>query len=190
MPIDSSPPPPNVSHALDTVPNLVHPQDNELRGAIAEIQNSPSTHRPHLIRTIGLSDLVGSNNLDEARNIGWRFLATATSGRKISVEIDDTSDHNYHALLNQGPFVESTEQVLEYLQNEPLVQQGTYTFSILKIPALYVMALWLHDQSGNSDQLIPLSPHPNTLTSGRLYTVEEFVDALRESARQKLSSNF
>jgi len=189
MPIYTQTPPADVSRALDTMRNLVHPKDDALGGAVADIQRDPSAHSPHMIQTFDLRDLVNSNDLPQPIDVGWRFLTTTTDGRKISAEIDAITDGTVHNQLNQGPFIESTEQVLENLQNEPLVQQGNYTFSVLKIPALYLMAVWLHDQIDQEDRLIPIPPNPDTLISGRLYNLRDFLDALRELARQELSSD-
>lgn len=50
-------------------------------------------------------------------------------------------------------------------------------------PALYVMALWLKSLNGSDDVLIPMPPAHDSLTSGRLYSETELVEALRGPAQ-------
>ena len=191
MPVSNQTPPAGALRALDVVPNLIHPNDRPLSGAIADIQNRPLDHNPHPIQTLNLSDIVNSSDLARARHIGWRFVVSTSDGRQISTGVQSDPSNTDHSFgqLNQGPFVAATEQVLNSLQNDPLIQQGNYTFSVLRIPALYVMALWLHDQDGKEDRIVPIPPVPPALTAGTLYTVGAFLDALRDPARQRLSNS-
>lgn len=187
MTIRNQIPPAGALRALDTIPDMIHPKDLPLHDAIADVQAHPENHAPHSIWTVGLEDLAGEKGLRGARHIGWRFLTDTSDGRRFSVEVHADPNDSAHefGMLNQGPFIEATESTLAGLQNEPLVKNGVYTVSLLRIPPLYVVALWLRGESGNEDRIVPMPPVGGELTAGRLYFVDEFHNALRESAKQR-----
>jgi hypothetical protein len=57
---------------------------------------------------------------------------------------------------------------------------------VLHVPALYVLALWLHGRgrgSGN-DELIPIAPTPPAIEAGRVYPAAALLRLLRERARR------
>ena len=88
--------------------------------------------------------------------------------------------------MNEGPFVQSTERVLGVVEDFPEVVSGSYEPRMLKIPALYVVALWLKDLRADDDLFVPLDPAPAFLETGRAYREGEFLDALEGPARQRL----
>ena len=57
---------------------------------------------------------------------------------------------------------------------------------LLRIPALFVVCLWLYAENGD-DEFQPLAPAAPPLRSGQSYSWEQFREALLEPARQKLS---
>ncbi|MCA1748412.1 MAG: hypothetical protein LC634_02365 [Sphingomonadales bacterium] len=57
---------------------------------------------------------------------------------------------------------------------------------MLRIPALYVVALWLHAQGEREDMIIPMAPAPQEFNSEQtVYTVDEFDEALRNVAARQ-----
>jgi hypothetical protein len=55
----------------------------------------------------------------------------------------------------------------------------------VRIPALYVMALWLKDLDGDDDVVVPMAPAPSFLEANRPYTEREFLKALAGPARER-----
>ena len=55
---------------------------------------------------------------------------------------------------------------------------GNYEVRMLRVPALYVVALWLKDLDGDDDLIVPLVPAPAFLEAGRAYREAEFLDTL------------
>jgi hypothetical protein len=69
-------------------------------------------------------------------------------------------------------------------KTDPRVSQGTYEQRLLHVPALYVMALWLHEPTGAADLLVPLAPSPRDLPAGRPLSAGEVVTKLTELAQR------
>ncbi|MGH3927490.1 MAG: triple tyrosine motif-containing protein, partial [Pseudonocardiaceae bacterium] len=63
---------------------------------------------------------------------------------------------------------------------------GDYEVRLLRIPALYFVALWLKDEKGRDDILIPLDPAPAPFEPGRSYRPDEVLAELAASARTRL----
>jgi hypothetical protein len=70
----------------------------------------------------------------------------------------------------------------------PVVADGEYDLRVLRLPALYLMALWLKDRDGHADLLVPLDPPPTGIEAGRGYAADELLGELRERARSLLDS--
>ncbi|WP_218006173.1 hypothetical protein, partial [Nocardia tenerifensis] len=60
--------------------------------------------------------------------------------------------------FTEGPFVLATDQTLKTVQKLPQLSAAGFELRLLRIPALYVMALWLH--APMADLLVPLAPSP------------------------------
>jgi hypothetical protein len=71
--------------------------------------------------------------------------------------------------LDEGPFVKGTEQTILRAEDLRAVREGQFEAVLLVVPALYVLALWLQDlsgeaangRSGEADLIIPLPPPSN-----------------------------
>ncbi len=59
----------------------------------------------------------------------------------------------------------------------PQIAKADYELRLLKVPAVYLVALWLH--GGNEDILIPLGQPPAGLKKNRPYTEAGIIRALR-----------
>jgi len=59
---------------------------------------------------------------------------------------------------------------------------------MLRIPALYVIALWLKERISKGDLLVPLEPTHPAFTPGRIYTANEFEATLRRVAEEQQSA--
>lgn len=142
----------------------------------------------HEIHNVGLDAVAGRRPLAESPTVGWRYLVETPAGIVASSEVaaDAGGRPTAFAQLNEGPFVESTAHSLADVERIPQVESGTYEVRMLRIPALYVAALWLKDLDGGNDLIVPLVPAPDFLEAGRAYREAEFLDAIETPARQRL----
>ena len=60
--------------------------------------------------------------------------------------------------FNEGPFETATDNTVKTLHDLPELRAADYELRLLRIPALYMVALWLHMTAG--DLLVPLAPSP------------------------------
>lgn len=150
--------------------------------------DSTGLSAPHEMRHVGLDALAEHRGLDDSEPIGWRYLVEAGGVAVAGAEVatDAAGGAVSFAQLNEGPFVQATADALRDLDERPEVADGDYEARLVRIPALYVMALWLEDLDGDDDLVLPLAPAPEYLDTDRVYPAQEFLDALAEPARERL----
>ncbi|NUP47011.1 MAG: hypothetical protein HOW97_06790 [Catenulispora sp.] len=141
-----------------------------------------SLSAPHQVFTMGLDDVAAGGGLDRARPVGWRFLIQEDGHPVASAETTqgpDGTDEVSH--FNEGPFVGATDQAMTAVRTLPQLQATGFDLRLLRIPSVYMMALWLH--SPDADMLVPLAPSPIG-KEGKPVPVAEFFAELAELARQ------
>jgi hypothetical protein len=137
---------------------------------------------PHQIFTIGLDDLTSGGGLDKARPVGWRYIVEEAGQPIASAETTPSPDGTTHVLshFNEGPFVGATATTVRAARALPQVEAAGFDLRLLRIPALYLMALWLHSPA--TDLLIPLAPSPIG-KEGQIVPVAELMSELSRRAR-------
>ncbi|TDC59825.1 hypothetical protein E1258_16685 [Micromonospora sp. KC207] len=143
---------------------------------------------PHPVHHVGLDAVAARRPLTEAPTTGWRFLVTTESTAVASSEVatDANGQPERFEQVNEGPYVQSTAWTLRDLAGAPEVQTDTYEPHLLKIPGIYVVALWLRQLDGDGNLFVPLAPAPDFLEAGRVYREDDLLDRLAEPARQRL----
>jgi hypothetical protein len=134
---------------------------------------------PHDVYTIGLDDLARGASIQEAEPVGQRFLVMEGDRPVSSAEVTPEGG-DFQA--NEGPFVSATAAAIEQAEQDPELADGRYELRLLRIPALYLMALWLKDDEGDGDRVIPLAPAPPPLEPGRHYRPDELMRELGRMA--------
>jgi hypothetical protein len=145
--------------------------------------------QPHPAYTLGLRDIVGGAGLDAARQTSWRFLLEEQGHAVAAAEvaIDTRSSVLSFAGINAGPQVFSTAEALgpgiDKLDTEP----GDWMVRFLRIPALYLCALWLREETANQDRIYVLAPAPDYVQTGLPYSWGELSAAILPDARRRLA---
>jgi hypothetical protein len=143
---------------------------------------------PHPVYTLSLQDLVDGRRLRDARLTAWRYLVEEERRPVASVEVIMAEGRPpTFSQFNEGPFVQSTAAAIDALQDLKELEGTSYEFRALQVPALYVIAVWLADQSGERDLVRALEPAPDYLRPERLYLEDEFLESLRKPARTQLA---
>lgn len=137
---------------------------------------------PHPMYNLGLSDIKGRNALGKAKLTAWRYMVLEGGKAIATAEAVRMTPRSKPVFshTNEGPFVTSTAAGIEAAERLPEVKAGQYELAVLRVPALFVMALWLKDVSAkkSGDILVVLEPAPPGLTAGKRMTAEEFTEAL------------
>jgi len=144
-------------------------------------------HHPHTIYHLGLEDLVSGKGLGAAKPVRWAYLVGA--GGTASAIAEVTYDRQELSQLNQGPYAAGILNTLARAETTHKIKGGDYEFNVLRIPGIYVVALWLKDMAGAADLLVPVAPAPQRLEADRIYSEEEFTGIVRMLAGRALPSN-
>ena len=134
---------------------------------------------PHAVYTATLDDALAGGVVARATHTDWRYLVQA--GERTVALADATTDPAAPAVtqLGEGPFGPATARAINTPEALPQVRTGHYELRTLRVPALNVVAVWLH---GADDLLIPLEPAGAGLQAGTVYDAARFEEALRAAA--------
>jgi hypothetical protein len=138
---------------------------------------------PHDVYTLGLDQLAAGVTIDDAQPVAKRFLIMEDDAAIASAEI---APEGGSFQSNEGPFVGATAKAIHDAERDPELADGEYELRVLRLPALYLMAVWLKDEHGDGDVVIPLDPAPEPLEANRRYAPRELLPELeRMGARQR-----
>ncbi len=140
---------------------------------------------PHRVFTVGLEDLV-QRGLDAATPTSVRHLILDGGQPVASVEVNLDGSFNH---VNEGPFVAATASAVLAAEALAQVQAGSFELRLLRVSALHTMAVWLKDESGGNDVLLPMSPGPVRLEPGRPLDLAQFQAVVQELAREHLAAD-
>lgn len=136
----------------------------------------------HPVYNIPLSAIRRLEGTEKAELLSWRYLVRAGKRTIGAAEVNPQEDRFVFASFNQGPYVKGTERVVEWAGSQQDLKRIEYEFRVLRLPSLYVMALWLHAQD-DRDWIIPMDLAPAHLKAHRKYTSTEFCEALAPLVR-------
>ena len=147
-----------------------------------------SHSEPHPVYVAGLDDLAEGKLLAAAKQTGWRYLlvhgdaavgeAELSAGTRAPKGAKSARSKEPQFLgLTHGPFTAATIDALHAAERLPQIEKADYEMRLLKVPAVYLVALWLHGDS--EDILIPLGQPPAGLRKNKSYTEAGVLRALR-----------
>jgi len=146
---------------------------------------APALRYPHVVYNMRLDDLAAGKGLETAAPTGWAHITGAPGTVGLLAEVKyDTQEFSQ---LNQGPFASGIADSIATVESEPTVQAGDYELNVLRIPGIYVIALWLKDAQGISDAIVPVPPVPPEFEAGRFYTAAQFTEIARGMAQRRLA---
>jgi hypothetical protein len=148
-----------------------------------------SVSYPHKVYNLGLQDLVRGNVLKDAHLVSWRYLIRQGNRGTAAAEVnyDELKGGSKFSEFNAGSLADATLEEIQKVEHDPKLERKSYELRLLRIPALYVTALWLKDTEGNQDVLIPIPPTHPRLTPGKAYSSSQIAEALRQPAEKKLA---
>jgi hypothetical protein len=145
----------------------------------------------HPVYVATLDNLAAGKLLAAARQTGWRYLLAHNDEVVAEAELHSArgaakstkrakSEELSFAGLTHGPFTGATVDGLHAAERLPQVEKADYELRLLKVPAVYLVALWLH--GSKEDLLLPLGQPPAGLRKNKAYTEAAVVRALRATA--------
>jgi hypothetical protein len=200
MPIDIAPPPAASISSLSAVlpriagsrgvaskaPLLAQGANRMLQGQGGADSPRPTLSSP--VYVLGLDAIVAGRDLSAAKLAMWtHFFSAARDGDDQLVAADVNADTSRFASLKEGPQVRAFYRQVQALQQAPDIGLRSFELAQLRIPALHVKAVWLKDEGGTSDVVIPIAPTDPALTAGRRYSVQGLLAALRPAAESAIA---
>jgi len=181
---------------LDRGVRKVSSVDTELGGRLkararaAAAASAPLDQLPHKIYTIGLEDLVAGGGRSRLKLIGDRYILEGAEGGASAGEVyfDEGGQTHTFAEVNLGPFTRRTVEAVAFLSKSRKIQADDYEFSVIRIPALYVFAVWLQHKEPEKDLVVILDAKQPLTARRKLRTLEAFLSALRKEARKALKA--
>ena len=139
---------------------------------------------PHKMYTLELEDILSGEGLSRAKHVSWRYI---TEDSIVEVQRGENEGEFEFTEINQGMHVKDILEKLKIMEKHSKIKKGDYEVSMIMVPALYVMALWLQDKEKKDDIIIPvglvhphLAKHPHTL-----FTPDEFIKTLKKAAEKR-----
>jgi hypothetical protein len=135
---------------------------------------------PHRIAVLALDRITPDMSIRKAaRKKGWRYLVH--DGDQVAAAADtvvsEAGEHSF-GHLNEGPFVQGTEQAIRRAEALEVVRRGSFEPLLLMVPAIYVVALWLEDLAGDADWFMAIPPAPRELAPYQAVASGDLVAAL------------
>jgi hypothetical protein len=188
MPIETPNPPDDVLEAVRQSMERRTPRRGRLRRALGHAAPAASLSAPQRIFTVDLDALAQGDGIeDTARATGWRFLVEEATEPVAAAEVQDKTGAALPAELTEGQFVRSTAEGLRAAETLAPVEEAAFELRLLRVPALYLVALWLH-ATEREDLFLPLEPAPAPFEPGHAYPGPRFAELAADLARQALEA--
>lgn len=182
MPLMTDAPPKGIEKVLDSaVAELVG------HGALAVGgRDRPAVSAPIRVYNIGADAIAAGRGLSAAQPVGW--LSTLTTNGEVRGTLElvpqkrgrkaASPDALGFGGFTTGPLQRSLAAAVE--SADKAAGRNQVKLAVIRAPALYLLALWLHDDNG--DRLVPIAPAPAPLRAGEAYPGDRALAALREAA--------
>jgi hypothetical protein len=185
MPIESPAPPPQAAAAVQQSFRALAERGFQSPVLRAADPARLALTEPHEVFVIEARDLAAGRGLDAAKSTRWRYLVA--EGNQIiaaaSAIAPGQTNANAFSHISEGPFVKSTAEAIALVRSLPNLSGANYTIRVLQIPALNMMALWLHPTAGDGDLLVVLPPSPVGVPTGQALPASQLIAELQGRAR-------
>ncbi|MCU0120561.1 hypothetical protein N8H74_20055 [Pseudomonas sp. B2M1-30] len=132
--------------------------------------------------SLSLEDVSQGKGLQAAKVGDWHYLVFADGVTIADAQLADVHGQVEFSSLNHGNMAAATVDALKLAEQSPQLQGKTVELRVLFVPALHVVAIWLHADS--EDVLIPIEPTPNELATTQLYSEAALLAQLKPTADQ------
>jgi hypothetical protein len=186
MPIRFPDPPQQIAEAIEQRrPPTSRGPLRRMRERGGASEGAPVPAQP--VFTVGLDDLLeGDGGGGAERSVTapptWRYSRFDVGGRAEVLELAERTGGGEVAAGDDrfGPLI---REALAVADQDPRVREHDYEARLFRVPALNLLALWLHADS-SLDLFVPVGRPAPGLDRNRIYQDEEFMSAVRSAAEQ------
>ncbi|MBA4148855.1 MAG: hypothetical protein H0X66_12135 [Verrucomicrobia bacterium] len=131
---------------------------------------------------VRLDELISGRLCAAAQLNSWRFLLS--NGDEVIGEVELNANEKRGKLMefvaiHQTHFSAASVQALK--KAEKLTKEnGQYEVRQLKIPSVYLVAIWFHSET--DDLIVPLPPAPNGIEAFQFYSEQSLINLLQPAA--------
>ncbi|MFD9501762.1 hypothetical protein [Streptomyces sp. NPDC060035] len=149
--------------------------------ALRSVQGSLSPDLPLPVHV--LDRIVPNGTTPRTRLAGWRFLIRSGERAVAAADTMLTADGWTFSHFFEGPYIVSTELAMRQADSAA----AHYQPRLLSVPELYMLTLWLHDDTeadaaggtlAPTDVLVPLAPAPPGITAHRPHRVADLLPVM------------
>jgi hypothetical protein len=153
---------------------------------------APSVSLPHQVFVLRPDDVLRGSSLDASQPTGWRYLldqpvigaAGGAGTSRATAEVSERGGQHQFVNLQHGWMAAATKQAFDKVSALPSIASGSYSLRFLRIPALYLDALWLKDTAQNRDLVVPIASR-GSLVAAQVYEATNFLTQVRSLATAK-----
>lgn len=137
------------------------------------------------VHIVGLNEIAAKRDLKAAPVKLWaHLLHTDDDDHPVAVADTDAKTGHFQSITEGAP-IAALGRRIRTVQAEQAKAQD-HDLAIIRVPALYLDALWLKGRNGAPDVVIPEASPMSPLQAGKRYTLEEFNAALKPTADRLL----
>jgi hypothetical protein len=166
--------------------NLTPPRTRAM-GMAATTRGSSRTMKPYPIFSADLEDVLDDDPglLASARLTSWQYVVFEGETVVALAEVTHVKPLRYAS--GQSPVVaEAVLKAIRKAEELDAVEKADYELRILRVPELYLLAVWLHGRS--EDLLIPVRPFTKTSSDRVSFSEEQMVEILRPLAQVRFAT--
>ena len=135
---------------------------------------------------IGADEINSGTSLKDFTPVSWQVI-TESDGEDFEFEYMGTGNDQFefHS-VSEGGVTGNLRKELKRIGLKDEFKNNDYTFSVIEIPSLYVLAYWLQPETtGASEVIVPMDPIPSFLSSKRTYDEKEFFSLLSNELKSQ-----
>lgn len=190
MPLLTDSPPAGIDKVLnDTVSELVG------HGTLAMgLRARAAVSAPVRVYNLGADAIASGKGLAAAQATGWLSTLTTNGEVRGTIELVPQRPARKGAAASErlrfggfttGPLQRALTAAIQAAAKA--AGRSEVRLAVLRVPALYLLALWLRGEDG--DRLVPVPPCPPSLRPGEPYPAERVLASLAEAARNVAKSD-
>ncbi len=137
--------------------------------------------------SLTLDNLAVGNEMSYAVKGVWHHLVFINGNVVADAQLIWRDDKMEFSALNCGPMAASIVDALNMAEKASVLRAKSVELRLLSVPALHVVAVWLHGE--DEDRFIPVAPTPHTLMPMQIIDKERLFSILIPEA-QALKQKF
>jgi hypothetical protein len=145
---------------------------------------------PHAVYFAQLGHVRAGAGLQYARPVAWRYFVKSSVDETLAlaeINIERKGTHRFsslHIISHGRDHYELLKSIAQQAND-----RGAYAFRLLRIPSIYVLAVWLRSERRGYDVIVPLVPNQHFLINQHFYPRREFEERIQSEARERAESS-